>query len=370
MRADKFYSWLATPPGRAGYCSAWIVFLLVFGGASVIGNGVPVTEAAIGSLYVIAPAAWLGVAVIYICRYFPWNPRAASRLTSVYLLFGIAYPLSWVASTSLIRTLDQLVRSGRISFCWPPQHIAHWHYLTGGSIYFALVAITHSFNWSMHAEIRRQQAQLQTLCCQLDPHFLFNTLHVLFALMGSDPQRAEEGMNCFVRLLHEVSRLHREKIEQMLFSEEWQFTKDYLELQKLRHGERLHWRAEISHDALDCAVPPLFLQPLVENAISHGIMAKPEGGTILVEGYVQDEMLMVRVQDDGLGCMPEEASNSPGVGLSSLRARLACLYQKRATCCVDSTPGNGFTVSLRLPVETLDSYREPGFSMQEPEPIL
>jgi hypothetical protein len=351
MRRREFYSWLAAPPGRAGYSCIWLAFMLVFGAASVIGGQARVTEAAIASFYVIAPAAMLGLGVIYFCSHFPWNPRAAAWLTPVYLLCGIAYPVFWIAGASLMRSLDQLVRNGQGTFCWPPQHIAHWHYLAGGSIYFALVAITHSFNWSMHAEIQRQQAQLQSLRGQLNPHFLFNTLHVLFALTRSDPQRAEEGMDRLVRLLHAVLRLHRERIEEIPLSEEWQFTQDYLELQKIRHGKRLNWRTEISDDALDCAVPPLLLQPLIENAVSHGVAGKLEGGTVFVEGYVRDEMLILRVQDDGAGCLPEEAWNSSGVGLSSVRARLACLYQKRATCRVDSGPGKGFTVSLGLPLQ-------------------
>jgi LytS/YehU family sensor histidine kinase len=183
------------------------------------------------------------------------------------------------------------------------------------------------------------------LRAQINPHFLFNALHSVGALVTSDPVRADEAL---VRL-GDLLRYALGTEAEVPFAHEWRFTEDYLAFEQLRLGDRL--RVEVNADAAAMAVmvPPLILQPLVENAVRHGIAERPQGGRIDVSALVHDSRLMLRVTDDGNG---DSGVAGDGLGLSSVRRRLAALYGSRASLNVDRT--EGFTVTIGLPFEPAD----------------
>jgi sensor histidine kinase YesM len=201
--------------------------------------------------------------------------------------------------------------------------------------YAAIAGLSHAVFFSREAhrrELRTAQlekhlveAQLQTLQRQLQPHFLFNTLHAISALMHRDVDSAD-------RMLSRLSDLLRMTLDtvgrqQTALKDEIDFLGKYLQIEQARLGDRLMVRWEIEDETLDCLVPNLVLQPLVENAIKHGIALASEGGTVTVRARRQAEMLWMEVEDDGRG--PSETgleSLQKGIGLTNTRARLSHHY--------------------------------------------
>jgi two-component system, LytTR family, sensor kinase len=174
-------------------------------------------------------------------------------------------------------------------------------------------------------ETRLVAAQLQTLQRQLHPHFLFNTLHAISALMHRDVQAAD-------RMLAQLSDLLRLSLDssrraEIRLGDEIEFIEKYVEIEQVRLGERLSTRFEVDPQVLDAIVPALILQPLVENAIKHGIAPHSKPGRVTVSAHREGEMLVMTVEDTGPG--PSEramAALSTGIGVSNTRARLAHHY--------------------------------------------
>ena len=145
------------------------------------------------------------------------------------------------------------------------------------------------------ARLLAQQAQLVALRAQINPHFLFNALHSVGALVASDPTRADMALE----RLGDLLRYTLGTEDEVLFAEEWKFTQDYLAFEQLRLGDRLRLHVSVDPSALSTMVPPLILQPLVENAVRHGIAARTEGGAIDLTARVEDSRLVLCVRDDG-----------------------------------------------------------------------
>jgi LytS/YehU family sensor histidine kinase len=196
------------------------------------------------------------------------------------------------------------------------------------------------------ARVLAQQAQLVALRAQINPHFLFNALHSVGSLVTSDPIRADRAIECLGDLLRYALGTDGE----VHLAQEWKFTQDYLAFEQLRLGERLRVDAKADDAALAILVPPLILQPLVENAVRHGVADRPEGGCIEVRARAEGGRLALRVADDGCG---SHAPNGDGLGLGSVRRRLAALYGDRATVSVDNLQP-GFAVTVSLPLEPAD----------------
>jgi len=193
------------------------------------------------------------------------------------------------------------------------------------------------------ARLLAQQAQLVALRAQINPHFLFNALHSVGALVTSEPGRADKALE----RLGDLLRYTLGTEDEVLFAQEWRFTQDYLAFEQLRLGDRLRVNAEAEQTTMSILVPPLILQPLVENAVRHGIADRPEGGHVALRASVEHACLVLQVTDDGRG---ETGSASGGLGLNSVRRRLAALYGDLATVNIDRA-GTGFTVTIGLPIK-------------------
>ena len=235
-----------------------------------------------------------------------------------------------------------------------------WELLFGAQIYIVQAAVFHSIRVS--AELRRKEiaaaeaeslrvrAEMEALRGQLNPHFLFNSLHSITALVRSDPPRAEEALLQFAGLLRRVLELKREPADEVSLAEEMTFVDDYLAIERLRLGERLRVTRTISAEALSCRLPAFSVQPLVENAIRYAVAPRRDGGTVTLDGAVRDGRLVFTVADDGTGADPAAMAAASGVGLSVIRRRLQLRYGDRAAFNVDTAPGKGFRVTLALPV--------------------
>jgi two-component system LytT family sensor kinase len=193
------------------------------------------------------------------------------------------------------------------------------------------------------------QAQLQTLKMQLQPHFLFNTLNGIAGLVRDNKNKAA------VDMLAGLSDLLRYTLEnagkqEVPFREELEFLELYLDIQQMRFSDRLKVEMKIEPEVLNAVVPNLILQPLVENAIRHGISRRAASGLVGVSAQRDDEFLRIRIYDDGPGLKRDDGSMTvEGVGLSNTRARLAQLYGDRQNFSLSERSAGGVEAVLVIP---------------------
>jgi two-component system, LytTR family, sensor kinase len=199
-------------------------------------------------------------------------------------------------------------------------------------------------------ETRLVESQLQALKMQLHPHFLFNTLHSISSLVQEDPEAAE----AMIARLSELLRLSLENTgaQEVPLSKELEFVERYLEIEQIRFEDRLHVRFDIDPQTLDAHVPNLILQPLVENAIHHGIGAG-RGGQIEIRSSVAEGKLHLQVMDDGIGLRGDAAPPrlGSGVGLTNTRARLEAIYGKEHNFVLRDASKGGVEAAITIPFQ-------------------
>ncbi|WP_235186607.1 sensor histidine kinase [Dyella japonica] len=194
-------------------------------------------------------------------------------------------------------------------------------------------------------ETQLVQSQLQTLRVQLQPHFLFNTLNAISALALADPVQARQmiaRLSDFLRLT-----LEERHAQQVPLSREMEFLSCYLGIQQVRFQDRLTTHLDVSIDTVRALVPNMILQPLVENALRHGLLDKAERGTLHIMTRREGDALLLRVDDDGIG-LPTEGAKE-GIGLGNTRTRLDMLFGKEATVALERKAEGGTRVELRFP---------------------
>jgi sensor histidine kinase YesM len=197
----------------------------------------------------------------------------------------------------------------------------------------------------LEAEKRGIEAQLKMLQAQIEPHFLFNTLANLSSLIEVEPKLASSLLDAFIRYLR--ASLKRTRAEGGTVGDEIGLLRAYLDVLKIRMGARLQVEIAVAPDLLAKPLPPMLLQPLVENAIRHGLEPKVDGGTVSISAMEQGGKLMLIVKDDGLGFGPEVGQE--GVGLSNIRSRLSALFGPEASLNLTSKVGAGVTAIVELP---------------------
>jgi two-component sensor histidine kinase len=204
-------------------------------------------------------------------------------------------------------------------------------------------------------EARLARAQLQSLRLQLHPHFLFNTLNTVTALIGTDRHAAERVISGLSELLR--MSLSSASEQEVSLARELELLAHYIEIQQIRFQDRLTVSFRIDPDARYALVPNLVLQPLVENAIRHGIAPRAAPGTVVVSALRRDGRLALSVVDDGVGEKPR-SQHRDGVGLGNTRARLLSLYGDDHRFESGGEPGGGFAVRIEIPYRTEVSPRE------------
>lgn len=198
-------------------------------------------------------------------------------------------------------------------------------------------------------ELALMQARVDALTSQINPHFLFNTLNTVSALVRFDPDTAR---TVILKLSNILRRRLKAQVHFSPLKQELDFVDDYLDIEVVRFGrEKLQVRKEIDPEALDMVVPSMILQPLVENAIRHGIAPKIEGGTITLRAERRHGRLSVEVADDGVGIPPEKKLDiyESGIGISNVRERLKVLYGQDFSFDINSQPGKGTTIRVEIP---------------------
>jgi len=199
------------------------------------------------------------------------------------------------------------------------------------------------------AETAAARAELSVVHARLNPHFLSNALHSVSALVDSDPGAAEDALD----RLGDLFRYSLEQSERhtVRLGDEWRFVRDYLAIEQMRLGDRLTVLMELDPDAAQVEVPSLLLQPLVENAVRHGIVPRREGGTVRVSARLCDDRVDLQVSDDGVGTDSAALPGARGTGLRTLRQRLELDRSLDGHIAIDTAPGRGFRVRVSLAIE-------------------
>jgi two-component system LytT family sensor kinase len=197
------------------------------------------------------------------------------------------------------------------------------------------------------------EARLDALQRQINPHFLFNTLNSIAALVRSKPEMAREMT---VKLANILRALLKDHDTYVPLRDELQFTDDYLDIEVVRFGaEKLRVEKEIDPRTLDILVPSILLQPLIENSIKHGLEPRINGGTVTLRSRLDGERVLIEVADDGVGMGNRPATalrrDGAGIGMKNVQERLEVLYGNQARFDVVSTPGRGTLVSIEIPVD-------------------
>ncbi|MFY0664926.1 MAG: histidine kinase [Natronospirillum sp.] len=189
------------------------------------------------------------------------------------------------------------------------------------------------------------QSQLQVLQSQIEPHFLFNTLANVQGLVDEEPAKAKQMIASLTQMLR--ANLQRTRATSTTLVEEFEIARCYLDIQSIRMGERLSYRLELPDSLEPCVVPPMLLQPLVENAITHGFERSTHHGEVVVSAVMENQLLCLTVQDNGLGLGQNSAQG--GVGLTNVRERLRSLYGDAASLTLTSIQPSGVRAEIRLP---------------------
>jgi sensor histidine kinase YesM len=253
------------------------------------------------------------------------------------------------------------------NWSWIFQRIFVWYFHWDVLIYAGVLGFVHAINYSRRLrdrELRASQletqlnrARLDALRMQLNPHFLFNSLNAISELVHESPVLADRVITQLATLLRAV--LDDSSKSEITLKEELEFVRKYLEIEQIRLGERLAVRIDADPATLDILVPSLILQPLVENAVRHGIAPRETAGTIQVSASCRGGMLDLQVRDSGKGGRLYTELPTEGVGLSNVRSRLAHHYGEDFRLELGATDDDGYCARVLIRVWTTHA-EEPG----------
>ncbi|OON67214.1 sensor histidine kinase [Hymenobacter sp. CRA2] len=223
-----------------------------------------------------------------------------------------------------------------------------WSTLYFGQHYLERYRQAEIDKWKLTAAVR--EAEMQTLKAQINPHFLFNGLNNIRALIGEDPECARRMLSHLSELLRYAIQLNR--TEQVPLSRELAVVRDYLQLESLQLEERLHYTLDVPEECLGVSVPPMLVQALVENAIKHGIAPRPAGGELRVQAWCTGPELRMTVENTGSLTAAADAPrpDGTGTGLRNARERLRLLFGSAAELTLTQTAPDIVAATVRLPI--------------------
>jgi two-component system, LytTR family, sensor kinase len=289
-------------------------------------------------------AVWVGdgVRITHLRQYF--------RL-AFHIVVGVVIAVAWAVAAYYI---NLAIIPG-----WEPLGVGRMvntTFMTSYFYYVGMIALVHGVVYARESHAREVdalqkarlsiQAQLQALKMELQPHFLFNTLHAISSLMHRDVKAANEMLVLLADMLD--AALQNVRDQEVTLEEELKTLKLYVQIQQVRFGDRLKVEYDVDHEALGARVPHMIFQPLVENAIKHGIGDRSSGGRLKISAASTEERLRLSVQDDGLGLQSERPAE--GLGLKNTRERLAYLYGEDQDFQLRDAAEGGVRVDVSIPL--------------------
>jgi sensor histidine kinase YesM len=341
--------------------AAWLPFFIIW---VLFGMSYPNARFSMvfpASLIFMGTAGLLGIAVWYLCKRWPLPLDFSLSFYLRQILFALVYAAAWITAAF---GLD-LLRGNVPPDFWTWQVVLR-EILIGVEFYAIFAGISYAVQTrnrlheketlAARAEALASAARLDAVRARLNPHFLFNALHTLAALMKFRPALAEGAIERLGDMLrYTLKEDGRELVE---FSEEYDFTRQYLAFEQLRYEERLKVDLRIDPESFNFDILPFSMQTLAENAVRHAISVRPEGGSIWIKCFCRDGKLTVSVRDDGPGNGADDGQ-SHHFGLRSLRERLRAAYGPSADLLLESRP-EGFSASFEVPSpESVSAEREP-----------
>jgi two-component system, LytTR family, sensor kinase len=352
--------WMKTRPGHIALAAlAWTILGCLFALPDLI-SGTDPRHALLLSLTLWWSWGMVTPLILWVDRQIPVSSKQLARRVLAHLLPSLLMTSVYVYLLGAVRaafgfdewnglpSIRVLVDSLRGMFLW--NWLIYWLILGAWQAH-------HYYDHYIASELRLErlertfsEARLNALRMQLEPHFLFNALNTISSQVERDPKLAR-GM---IEHLGDLLRLSLESKDrqEIPLAEEMAFLEHYLAIQKIRFGDNLRIETQIAPEVKYASVPCLFVQPLVENAIRHGISRRASGGTVIVSAHRVGNRLDIRVLDDGVG-LPAgwTLENSGGVGLSVTRQRVAGLYPNGETCfAVNRRASGGTEVEISLPL--------------------
>jgi signal transduction histidine kinase len=312
--------------------------------------------------------ALLTPAIVWLDRRLPYSDKALGRRLTTHILASLFFTEIYFYLFTTIRALFGVTpwSSLRLSQLFSPSVVGWqlWCWL----IYWVILGGTQAYEYYqryMDSELRLErlehsysEARLNALRMQLDPHFLFNALNTISSHVERDPKLTRRMIEHLGDLLR--MSLESKDRQEVPLAEELAFLEHYLEIQKIRFGDQLRVVLDVAPEVKYAAVPSMFIQPLVENAIRHGISRRASGGTLVVRAKPLGDRLEIRVMDDGVGLpLGWTLEGSEGLGLSITRQRIAGLHPNGASRFVVRNRAEGGTeVEVSLPLRLGDEAHE------------
>lgn len=351
------------------YFAAWVIYAASLGVVFIWQGNLP-TENLLPVIFCnVAPGALLGIVAVRLCDNLVWANRRRTKFLVIHISLAISFAVLWCGFNCFAFSVLNFIEHGVWTFNWLNSYALQWQLFSGLMAYFTICSSVYVRQVNEHlkieeqrnaelelrairAEAARSQAELASLRGQLNPHFLFNTLHSLMALIRTDTHLAEEAVERFALMLRYVLQTQDGKKTaqpDVTFADEWNFTQNYLELERLRLGDRLNLTTEIEPSALNFYLPAFSLQPLVENAVKHAIASRTYGGRISITARTDENRLVCEISDDGRGATEEILTNTGGLGLRLVRESLIARFGMAAKLEVETAPDSGFKATLMIP---------------------
>jgi hypothetical protein len=346
---------LGRPRNLGLYLLAWIPVAGMLAHSLTGTRGLSWPEAIALTVPLCLVYAFVCLAAWYPCRATPLEKSSFTRLVLTHLTAAVVVSALWTATaralaTALERHAGFIGLEGRLDFSvlWATGVLLWFLSVTFHYVLLAEQAAREAQERALEARVLARDAELKALRAQVNPHFLFNCLHSISALTSSDAGKAREMCILLADFLRTTLRLGGK--ETITLDEEIALVRGYLAIEKVRFGARVQMEEDVGKGTTELLLPPLLLQPLVENAIRHGIANLPEGGVIRLAAQRNDDAVSITVENSFDPDTP--SSMKTGLGLDNIRQRLNARYGADASIAV-RTEGNRFSVKLRLPAQQI-----------------
>ena len=358
MRGRNAIIWLAS-------LSIATLVVLADTGQNAVGNSMHDSNPPPFFRLLLWPSIWwyswaiFGVGVYYLTRRFPLTREYRSTSLWIHLVGCVATYLGHVSVQVAAMALP-VYQTLHPTWSHAILHHAGTSIFLNLLMYWSVVAASHAFIFysqyrerEVHAAKLKadlHKAQLSSLKMQLQPHFLFNTLNAVSTLMYRDVSAADQMIGKLGDLLRKT--IDQSNVSEITLKEELDFITNYLDIEQARFGDRLTVTFDIAPKAYDAAIPYLILQPLVENAIKHGISNISSPGHIHIQATIQSNVLILAVSDNGPGLEGDSLPGS-GTGISNTRQRLEKIYGERFSLSFIPNTPEGLIVRLKIPFQLL-----------------